>query len=398
MDNLVLLITNPNQSFVRTEIATFALLVKKLFVISITHETSEYKLPSNVEFHKFSTLDYKKENKISHLIPVFLNDFFGQITNIPYLKKSREHVSFLRQAVCLKTQLISFYEKHKLIETTPILSFWCDIWALSLALLKADNSHVNVCTRLHGRDLYEDRQPTTTFAIPFRRYVVNHLDKLLPISIHGATYLKQKYPKVIEKIVVNYLGCPDLGECKEVNEVFTIISIATIRHVKRIHRIAEVVKAFPKPIKWIHIGGEANRKKDNTIAYTEQLMNEINELPDKEVNMLGHVNPEKVSQVAHQYKPHVLVNASEYEGLPVSVMEALSMGIPCVATNVGGTSELVTSSFLIDENFTNEDLTKKLLYVYDCYQANWKTQARKLWEKELNPTILKKQLLRILKA
>ena len=44
------------------------------------------------------------------------------------------------------------------------------------------------------------------------------------------------------------------------------------------------------------------------------------------------------------YKSHpvdFLINVSNNEGIPVSIMEAHSFSIPVVATNVGGTSEIV---------------------------------------------------------
>ena len=46
------------------------------------------------------------------------------------------------------------------------------------------------------------------------------------------------------------------------------------------------------------------------------------------------------------------VNVSESEGIPVSIMEAASFGIPIIATDVGGTSEIVDNSngFLIENN------------------------------------------------
>ena len=34
--------------------------------------------------------------------------------------------------------------------------------------------------------------------------------------------------------------------------------------------------------------------------------------------------------------------ASHYEGLPIALMEALALGLPVVATDVGGVAELVT--------------------------------------------------------
>ena len=37
----------------------------------------------------------------------------------------------------------------------------------------------------------------------------------------------------------------------------------------------------------------------------------------------------------------IFINLSASEGIPVSIMDAISFGIPCIATNVGGTGEIV---------------------------------------------------------
>ena len=45
-------------------------------------------------------------------------------------------------------------------------------------------------------------------------------------------------------------------------------------------------------------------------------------------------------------------NVSEYEGVPISIMEAMAYGIPCLATHVGGVSEIVNcqTGILIEKN------------------------------------------------
>lgn len=48
----------------------------------------------------------------------------------------------------------------------------------------------------------------------------------------------------------------------------------------------------------------------------------------------------------------VFINLSTNEGVPVSIMEAISFDIPIVATDVGGTSEIVTdeTGILVSSN------------------------------------------------
>jgi glycosyltransferase involved in cell wall biosynthesis len=52
------------------------------------------------------------------------------------------------------------------------------------------------------------------------------------------------------------------------------------------------------------------------------------------------------------------MNLSITEGIPVSIMEAQSVGIPALVTKVGGTSEIVNkeNGFLVDKNFDVRDV------------------------------------------
>lgn len=72
-------------------------------------------------------------------------------------------------------------------------------------------------------------------------------------------------------------------------------------------------------------------------------------------------------QVYDYYKSNkvdVFVNVSYSEGLPVSLMEASSFGIPVIATDVGGSAEIIDkeqkNGFLLDKDFEIGALQKKI--------------------------------------
>ena len=72
----------------------------------------------------------------------------------------------------------------------------------------------------------------------------------------------------------------------------------------------------------------------------------------------GFKKPQEVKSFYVQQSCDLFVNTSISEGVPVTIMEAFSVGIPVLATNVGGTSEIVdeTVGGLMPENITPQEL------------------------------------------
>jgi glycosyltransferase involved in cell wall biosynthesis len=74
------------------------------------------------------------------------------------------------------------------------------------------------------------------------------------------------------------------------------------------------------------------------------------------------------------------------EGVPVSIMESLMHGIPCIATNVGGTSEMIendSNGYLVDCNFHPVDVAKKILAL-STNETKWNSLSKKAREKYLS--------------
>jgi glycosyltransferase involved in cell wall biosynthesis len=60
---------------------------------------------------------------------------------------------------------------------------------------------------------------------------------------------------------------------------------------------------------------------------------------DKDIKLLGSKNQDQIIEVLSV--TDIFVNPSYSEGLPTSVMEAAAIGVPIVATDVGGTREII---------------------------------------------------------
>jgi glycosyltransferase involved in cell wall biosynthesis len=81
-----------------------------------------------------------------------------------------------------------------------------------------------------------------------------------------------------------------------------------------------------------------------------------------EVNFLGEISNDKVREFYISNKVDIFINVSAAEGTPVSIMEAMSMGIPAMGPNIGGISELITdqSGYLLPENPTIQEIAEGL--------------------------------------
>lgn len=212
-------------------------------------------------------------------------------------------------------------------------SYWCDAKTLALALLKERRPQTRCLTRLHGWDVYRERH--TPPYLPFRRYMAEQLDASVFISENGRTYFRKTWkPEYPERLRLFRLGTPDPlppgGERR-----LHLFSCSALIPLKRVGLIAEAVLQFGGRISWTHLGNGplmADLKKQ--IAGAEAY-----------ISLPGNVSNEMVHRRFAQRPGSIFINLSETEGLPVSVMEAMSYGFPAIATDVGGTREIVRNGY-----------------------------------------------------
>lgn len=222
--------------------------------------------------------------------------------------------------------------------------------ALKLKNIFIRNDKLKIISRTHRYDLYDYANPIGEF--PFRKYIIENINNVFPCSIDGEKYLKEKYPQFSDKFSVSYLGTKDYGmpDVASEEKSFTMVTCSNIIPVKRLDLLVKTLEFIESSngisnIKWICIGdGELF---GDIKAMTKEKLKKTN------VQFMGRLKNTEIMKLYKSTKIDLFVNLSESEGLPVSIMEAISFGIPCIATNVGGTSEIVIDNItgkLLDEN------------------------------------------------
>lgn len=208
--------------------------------------------------------------------------------------------------------------------------------AIAAELKRAWPGPAVAVSRAHGGDVFEDR--AARGFLPGRRYLARRLDKVFSISQAGANTLAQAGFKP-QQVSVARLGvaATSVRPPASVSEPWCLASCSNAAAVKRLDFLAQVVAALRergRAVHWVHIGDSAAGEFD--------LAREVTRLGiDEDVTLVGPVpNPAVRAKLADR-GAHLFLNVSSSEGVPVTIMEAFSMGLPVLATAVGGTGELV---------------------------------------------------------
>ncbi len=342
-------------SFEITDIENASNTFEKVVLLTLSENNTQY-LPKNVIIH---VIDFNNITiptyKVLPFLGVILAELAGSLKYLRHIKLFRYNIGLFLRADALSSKILELVRQYsKKSERKILYSFWLNNCASALALLSLNRSVENAgyYGRAHGTDLFEERVPIMK-RIPFRAFQLKYLDKVVSVSQKGTDYLKAKYPKWAEKVSTSYLGTKNYGVgLFDTNSKFTIISCAKIRNIKRIHLIPKILLNLKFPVRWIHIGGECNG--DSTLSLLTDNLAELKvKNPNVEVSLMGDLVYQDVLKLYLQESVNLFLSVSETEGLPVSMMEAISFGVPIMATNVGGCNEIVTNKtgILIDKEF-----------------------------------------------
>lgn len=337
----------------------------------------------NFQFSKF--VFYKLINKNFFY---FLNEFFKSKV---YLKKIKLIKWFYNS---LKVQEIYNHSVlQKLINDSSDNDIFYFFWGLNTCeVIPIVNIKGKKIVRMHGYDLYLDRN----FGyIPYRQQLLNSVDKVLLISKNGLDYLKTNYLINENKLIINRIGVNSIELSIPSNDnVFRIYSCSRVIALKRLSLLVDALNLLTINVEWTHIG-------DGLLM--NELKEEVTKLPPNiKVNLLGHIPPKLVTSFYSNNQIDLFVNVSTTEGIPVTIMEAISSGLPVMATNVGGTNEIVTEKLgvLLPSNINAKELSVKLINFHNLPKTQkdiFRLEALKMYNEKFNAEKNILELIKIIK-
>jgi len=354
----------PGEQFLETEIEFWGNNEGVDIIILPSNTRGEPReIPQNIKLIKI----FNQRNDFFFIIFQF---FFSKILyiEIKYLiqeKKINIHnlinlcYSVLKTAFFRK-KLENWIRKYGVIDI--VYTYWNSEQTYAACILKKKGLIKSIITRTHGYDIYEERRQNNY--MPLKRQFLPLMDKIYVLSEQAKIYLLYRYKIPENKVNIQRLGIHVGNEISGVTKVdeFHLVSVSSITSVKRIERIIDSLDLFLAKntnIKcfWTHIGSGILEKKIKEYSFTK-----LKYYKNLEVSFLGEISNEKVRQFYISNKVDMFINVSDSEGTPVSIMEAMSMGIPAMGPCIGGIPELITakSGYLLPEKPTIQEIAEGL--------------------------------------
>ena len=353
-------------------------------------------VPENVEVHHIAAKTVNRR-LAGHALRYFLSRRFGgyldqrEAEMIHRSGRRRAVLSyFLSKAEYLYRYIETLLAKYGFgaDDTITFYSYWFHDTALAAVLLRnaCAAGHKLAVSRAHRYDVYAERN--TLCYLPARGWLLAQIDAVYACSDNGRTYLAERYPAFSDKLHTAYLGTNDHGlspiPADDLQQIH-LVSCSYVSPVKRVMLLAQSLQCLADSglrLKWTHLGGGDGL--DEIRQYAKD------QLDFMECHFPGSVKNEELMAFYQQTPVDLFINVSASEGLPVTIMEAASFGIPILATDVGGTSEIVrndVNGHLLAADFEPHELAdwiRQYAALSQTERIRLRENARAIWQADFH--------------
>lgn len=345
------------ESFFEKELPYLSEVFAKIYVIPLYADATPLNTTApNVEVLNFNF--FQPCNRIR-----LLSGNFFAIAKIWLYEMAHTHHKgfYLRSSKSILNDLLYKFSAARNLEAlikkdigpgTVFYSYWFMQWVAALSIIKMRNPALKIVSRVHGADYDEEqvRRP-----LPFRYFQLSKINRVFAVSAFAKKYLEQRFHADAGRIAVARLGLAlDQQDPAADPARLHIVSCSSLIPLKRVTLIADILQHLGIPATWTHFG-------DGPLAH--ELKDRISRLPaGVSVELAGYVPNSDFIAYLGSHAISLFINVSESEGIPVTMMEAISFGIPLAGTAVCGVPEIVTAhtGILIDRDFDPQQVALRI--------------------------------------
>jgi glycosyltransferase involved in cell wall biosynthesis len=340
-------------------------LIDKFDVAIISMENK--KIDKNRVLTEYEYYSLPKYGLLKKLLGV-INTLFSAIVKkeVETIKAKNKYTIklnlYVAHLVARANHLCAFIRLKKLIPNNkPILlyAYWYSpAIILAFMQLKTQNPRITIVSRAHSFEIYEDMSEYSY--LPFIDIMLKETKTIYFISEDGMRYFKNKYSLSDDVCKLSRLGISSIyGKGNpSIDGILRIASCSYINKNKNVHKIVEAVSLIGSiHVDWVHFGSGP------LLKYMAAFANKrLGRKSNINYRFYGRVASEEIRKYYTSNPVDLFISVSTFEGIPVSIMEAMSGSIPVLATNVGGTREIVNNENgeLVDKDISSEELAKRI--------------------------------------
>lgn len=304
--------------------------------------------------------------------------------------------NILTYAVCSEMLKEGFFktarDRNIDLDGSVILCTWFDVCAYASSLIKRKAPQIPVFSFAHAFEVKTQVNPYVYLSYNLSKHLACTRINFISTTVMEQ-YKRQMSKYYLDNISLNNLCVGYLGSKKSSKKMslpstdgtLRVLSCSSAVALKRMEKIVDVLSLVDKvEIKWTHIGDGPLLKKIQ-IEAEKKLENKAN----IKFEFLGHFENGRVHKFYSEQPVDVFINLSDSEGLPVSIMESMSYGIPVIATDVGGTREIVNekTGFLIPKDFQPQkvaEIITNFSLLSKEEKQKYREAAYEMWESKFD--------------
>lgn len=183
------------------------------------------------------------------------------------------------------------------------------------------------------------------------------VDLILTTGYESSRIIQQRI--INKKIVVQPSGINDVffneSDKKTNSTKFKVVTVANLLPKKNINLVVEIANKLPN-IEFVIVGKGSEKEVIQKKITDNNLLN---------IKLLGFKTPEEIKNIYDESDCFLLTSLAE--GTPTAILEALATGLPVIASNAGGISDIIidgVNGFIVN-NYDEKNYIEKLQLLKD---------------------------------